>query len=215
VKRCPVCFGLVNKKATKCKHCSSPIGEDNTYYEYINNGFSLINRECDAFNQKVESIKGRIFPRHQYSEEELLHSSHIDKIKAIAGKMRSDIENWKNRGAVSNDLVNYYTEKASLLDDKFRFMIRRLKARQNNIWERLSEFLICSYYFIINIALYQIKNMIIPSVSNSKNIMRPFTVLQKTAENFEHFLDVIRDDTKNEIADEFISSKRGRMKGPA
>ncbi|MDR2068729.1 MAG: hypothetical protein LBP71_02550 [Spirochaetaceae bacterium] len=200
MKRCPVCFGLVNKKATKCKHCASDLGENNIeYYNYINNGFSLIDREFEAFNQKIESIKGAIFPRHQYSEEELLHSSHLDKIRAIVGKMESDIENWNNRGRFSTQLKEYYDDKLSVLNDRFQFMMRRLKSRRYSIWERISEFVICSYYFIINIALHHIKGIIIPYMKSSNTIMKPFMVLQKTADNFEHFLNEMQQNTKEEM----------------
>jgi hypothetical protein len=124
MKRCPVCFGLVNKKATKCKHCSSDLEENNAYFEYINNGFALIDKECESFNQKIECVRGSLFPRHQYTEEELLHSSHLDKIRAIVGKMGNDIENWQNRGSISPELKNYYEEKIYVLNNRFQFMIK-------------------------------------------------------------------------------------------
>jgi hypothetical protein len=208
MKRCPVCFGLVNKKATKCKHCSSELGEDNSYYEYINNGFALIERECEAFNQMAESVKGTLFPRHQYSEEELLHSSHLDKIRTIAGKMGNDVGNWQNRGAISQELKDYYDDKITILNDRFQFMIRNLKSRKYSVWERLSEFILCSYYFIINIAFHHLKSIIIPYMKNSDKIMKPFTVFQKTAESFEHFLDEMQDNARNDIIDNLSGSKR-------
>jgi hypothetical protein len=208
MKRCPICFGLVNKKATKCKHCSSDLSEGNEYYEYINNGFSLIERECRSFNQKIESIKGSIFPRHQYSEEELLHSSHLDKIRSIAGKMGNDIENWEKRGKLPEELKDYYEDRILQLNDRFQFMIRRIKSRKYSIWEKISDFFMCSYYFIINIALYHLKNIVIPYMKSSDKLMTPFTLFRKTAEGFENFLDSIQDDAKNEILHDFSESRR-------
>jgi hypothetical protein len=208
MKRCPVCFGLVNKKAAKCKHCSADLDENRAYYTYIDNGFSLIEKEFDAFNQKIESVKGSVFPKHQYSEEQLLQSSHIDRIRSIAGKMESDIENWQERGTLSPKLKEYYNEKIAILNDRFQFTIRKLKTRKYSIWERLSEFLICSYYFIINIAFHHIKTLVIPYIKDSNNLMKPFTILQKTAESFEHFLDELRQDTQEDMTDGISYSKR-------
>jgi hypothetical protein len=200
MKRCPVCLGLVSRKATRCKHCTADIREDKTYYEYLDNGFSRINKECDVFNQKIDSIKkGLILPKHNYSEEELLNSSHLDKIRAIAGKMGSDIENWQQRGKLSPELKSYYDERIVILDERFQFMIQRLKSRKYNIWERISEFFICSYYFIINIAFHHLKSLIIPYIADSKNIMKPFSILQKTADSFEHFLNEMSNATESVI----------------
>jgi hypothetical protein len=37
--------------------------------------------------------------------------------------------------------------------------------------------------------------------------MKPFAVLQKTAENFEHFLDEMQTNVKGEIIENFTDSK--------
>jgi hypothetical protein len=208
MKRCPICFGLVHKKATKCRHCSSDLEEVNEYYEYIHNGFSLIEKECDTFNEKIEAVKGNLFQRYQYSEEELLHSSHLDKIRSIAGKIGSDIENWQERNVLPPKIKEFYNENVSILNDRFQFMMHRIKSRRYSLWERISEFFLCSYYFIINIALHHIKNSIVPYVKGSNNLIKPITILQKTAENFEHFLDEMQTDMKGEIIENFANSKR-------
>jgi hypothetical protein len=94
-----------------------------------------------------------------------------------------------------------------MLNDRFQFMIRRLKTRKYNVWERISEFFICSYYFIINIALHHIKNMIIPYIRSSDKVMTPFTVLQRTAKHFKHFLDEVQADTRTNIMGNLSNSR--------
>ncbi|MDR3161773.1 MAG: hypothetical protein LBU28_09180 [Spirochaetaceae bacterium] len=177
----------------------------------LDNGFSLIERECDAFNQKIESVRGSIFPRHQYSEEELFHSGHLDKIRAIAGKMGNDIENWQTRGKVSPELKAYYDDKTTILNERFQIMMYRLKSRNSHVWDRISEFFLCSYYFIINIALHHLKNLVIPCIKDSNTLAKPFKVLQKTAEMFENFLNEMSEET-HEIINDFNASPRSKKR---
>jgi hypothetical protein len=96
------CFGFIHKKASRCKHCNADLNQtvnEAEFITYINNGLALIDKERAEFEGKIGSMKGKFFfLRHDYSEEELVHSNYVDKIRCIAGKMGSDIENWKVRG---------------------------------------------------------------------------------------------------------------------
>jgi hypothetical protein len=192
MRRCPVCFGIIHKKATRCKHCNADLSQnssnENKIITYINNGFNLIDKECAEFENKTTSMKGKYFIRHEYSEEELIHSNHVDKIRSIAAKMGSDIENWKVLGYVSNAVHNYYNNKIEILKQRMLYMMEKVKFRRKTIWDSMREFFLSTYYFIFNIAFYHFKNMAIPAMKNNGTMSRTFNAFSKAAENFEDFI---------------------------
>jgi hypothetical protein len=159
MKRCKVCYGWISSKATRCKHCNSSVNEDkkaseNEFINYINSGFSAIERECAMFDAKVEQMKGSVFLHHEYSEEDLVYSSHIKNIKAIANKMGSEIAAWEAKGVLSENVRKYYENTMNILRQKMNYMLEKVKFRRKTAWDNVSELLLSSYYFIFNIAFY-------------------------------------------------------------
>jgi hypothetical protein len=192
MRRCPACFGIIHKKAVRCKHCNADLNPKNAnegnLVSYINNGFALINKECEEFEAKIDRMKGKHFSRHEYSEEELVHSNHIDKIKSIAGKMGSDIENWKIRGLVPGNVYSYYENKIEILKQRMTYMMERLKFRRKTVWDSIGEFFLSTYYFIFNIAFYHFRNVAIPAMGSDSAMARTFNAFNQAAEQFEDFI---------------------------
>jgi hypothetical protein len=111
-------------------------------------------------------MKGKFFLRHDYSEEELVHSNHIDKIRAIAGKMGSDIENWRAIGLITSVVDNYYANKVDMLKQRLAYMMEKLKFGRKTVWDSMGQFFLSTYYFIFNIAFYHFRNAVMSGTGN-------------------------------------------------
>jgi hypothetical protein len=154
IKRCKVCYGWINKKATRCKHCNAPVNNgnrppDKEFVDYINGGFSIIDQEFAAFEAKIDSMKGSMCPHHEYSEEELMYSSHIRNIKSVAERIGNEIASWEAKENVSNSIRVYYENKMNALKQKLNYMFTRIKFRKKTAWDNISELIMSSYYLII------------------------------------------------------------------
>jgi hypothetical protein len=194
LKRCKTCYGWISSKATKCKHCNSPVDDkrksgDDEFITYINSGFSLIEKECAMFEAKVDAMKGSVFPHHEHSEEDLMRSVHFNNIKSVAGKMGGDIAAWEAKGLLSEAVRIYYENKMNILRQKMNYMIERVKFRRKTAWDNLCELLLSSYYFIFNIAFYHFRNFVVPNMADpSSQSKSPFNVFGQAARFFENFM---------------------------
>jgi hypothetical protein len=195
IKRCKVCYGWINSKATRCKHCNSPINDDNRppeegFINYINSGFMIIEKECAAFEAKIDSMKGEFCSHHEYTEEELMHSSHIQNIKSIAEKISNDIAEWEAKKLTSSNVRQYYETKFNILRQKLNYMFERVKFRRKTSWDNIYELLLCSYYLIFNIAFYHFQNYMVSNILNNSQSKHnsPFRVFGQAANFFESFM---------------------------
>jgi hypothetical protein len=137
-----------------------------------------------------------------------MNSNHIDRIKSIAGKIGSDIANWEAKGFVSKNVINYYENKINILKQKMNYMIERLKFRRRTIWDNISEFFLCSYHFIFNIAFYHFRKIVIPSMNNSGNVSRTFNAFANAAEYFEDFINEINNKKTKPTNESFANNQR-------
>jgi hypothetical protein len=176
--------------------------EEGDYRSYISNGFAAIDRECRAFDNKIEEMSGSFLPRHEYSVDDLLHSQHLAKIQSLAGKMKDDITNWKERGAISGELLELYEYNINIISRRVNHMISRIRKRRTTVWEKISEFLICTYYFLVNMAAYHIKSVILPNVKDMDKLSKPFHIFNRTAENFGDFLEAMSRDFSVQMDEE-------------
>jgi hypothetical protein len=203
MRRCPVCYGWINNKAAKCKHCQSIIeneyGDNIDYVEYINHGFSVIERECEAMDDKIALMTGTFFQRHQYTEEELLNSKHLEKISSIANKMGDDIQNWKANEKLSAKIETMFQNKLYMAEERVNHIMERLKNRRYTFWERVSEFFVFTYYFIFNIALFNIKG-VMPDMKTPKKYAKPLRIINKTFENLNKAFHT-KDEEDEEVED--------------
>lgn len=174
MRRCPICFGWIHRKAAKCKHCQSLLDESSDCYDYLSNGFARIERECDAFDEKAERVVGAVFRRHEYTEAELMQSSHLDKIRSIAGKMGDDVRHWRETGSASSRLQAMYDSKVELLQERMDNMVRRLKQRRATVWEKIAGFFMSCYRFIFDVALKRLRGLVLPALKTARVLPQPF-----------------------------------------
>jgi hypothetical protein len=175
--------------------------------KYINNGFALIDKECAEFEGKINAVKGKFFLHHDYSEEELVHSNHIDKIRSIAGKMGSDMENWKARGLITASVNSYYANKVDMLKQRMTYMMEKLKFRRKTVWDSMGEFFLSTYYFIFNIAFYHFRNTVMSGTGNGA-LAKMYAAFSHSASNFEDFVGKMYSDKDTGTDFDFTAGKR-------
>jgi hypothetical protein len=181
----------VSGKALRCKHCNASLGRENNddkVISYINSGFALIERECAEFETEINQMTEGYFKRHEYTEEELLESSHIDKIKAVAGKVGSDIGNWNAKGILSQNVLKYYEDKVELSKQRMIQIYNRIKSRRKTAWDCIKDVLLGSYHFIFNIAFYHFKNFTFPGAADRGNALGMFSLFKQASRDFEDFV---------------------------
>jgi hypothetical protein len=162
---------------------------DKEFIDYINGGFSIIEQEFAGFEAKIDSMKGSMCPHHEYSEEELMYSSHIKNIKSIVERIGNEIASWEAKKAVSDSIRAYYENKMNALRQKLNYMFTRVKFRKKTAWDNISELVMCSYYFIMNIAFYHFKNFVVPIIMNdSHSRQSPFAMFGHAADLFANFM---------------------------
>jgi hypothetical protein len=140
--RCPFCKERIKKGAKKCKHCHSIFDDSQNAkggLSYLENGFAKIEEECDALEEKVNIIIGAIFKRHKYSEDDLLSSGHMDKIKSFAGKISDDVNRWEEAGQFSFRLRLLYNENAQAVQSRVSIINRMIRERQPTLSEKVGE----------------------------------------------------------------------------
>jgi hypothetical protein len=133
-------------------------------------------------------MKGSVCPHHEYSEEDLIQSSHISNIKAIAGKMGSEISSWEAKGIISSAVKTYYENKMAVLRQRMNYTLERIKFRRKTVWDNFSELLMSGYYFVFNIAFYHFRNFIVPNMMNNCHAKNPFNMFGQAANFFENFM---------------------------
>jgi hypothetical protein len=194
IKRCKVCYGWISKRATRCKHCNSPVGEekrppDEEFINYINSGFVIIEKECATLEAKIDSMKGSFCPRHEYSEEDLMYSSHIQNVQTIAERIGNELSVWEAKKLMTNNVRIYYENRMNALRQKISYMFGRIKFRKKTTWDNVNELLMSSYYFLMNIAFYHIRNFMIPNIMNNARSRHDiFNMFGHAADFFESFM---------------------------
>jgi hypothetical protein len=134
-------------------------------------------------------MKGDLCPHHEFSEEDLMHSSHINTIKSIVEKMGSDIASWSAKGLISEKVREYYESKMAVLKHKMNYIFEKVKFRKKTFWDNLNDLLLGSYYFIFNIAFYHFRNFVVPNMMNNPaNSKSPFNMFSYAANFFENFM---------------------------
>jgi hypothetical protein len=141
------------------------------------------------FDEKSLAMEGSIFPRHVYSEEELINSTHLEKITSIANKMGDDIKNWKMNGKISMRVENLYESRIYNTRNHIDYMVERLKSRRATLWERFSEIFMAAYYFIFSMALASIKGMPFPNIKTPDKYKKPLKIINKTFNDLQNSLE--------------------------
>jgi hypothetical protein len=102
---------------------------------YLKNGFAKIDKECDAMESKINARIGRVFVRHQYSEEELRWAA--DRIESIAEKIRDDIERWETANQLSERIELLYNQMADASHERLSELCCMIERRVPTVWEKV------------------------------------------------------------------------------
>jgi hypothetical protein len=141
--RCLFCKIRNKKNSAKCQFCdyfldSSP--EARKTLAYLENGFEKINAELEDIEGKVNQIIGKVYKRHRYTAEDLLDSSQINRIQALAGKIKDDVALWEAAGKLPYRLKIFYNENAESVQNRMRVINRTIQDRKPTLWERVGSF---------------------------------------------------------------------------
>jgi tetrahydromethanopterin S-methyltransferase subunit G len=104
---------------------------------YLQAGFARIHRECDRLEGKVDIIIGRIFKRHQYSVDELLHAEKLSKIESFSGKINDDISRWESADRLSAKIRELYNEAAETVHDRLDEINGMIHQRTPTLWDKV------------------------------------------------------------------------------
>jgi len=120
-----------------CKHCRSKKDEG---LRYLENGFARIHTEADILEKKIDGMTGILLKRHRYSADELMNSGHFEHIESIAGKIKSDIDNWQRMGKLSTKVKEAYNNSVDEVQNRIGHIIQRIEQRKPTAWETLKGF---------------------------------------------------------------------------
>jgi hypothetical protein len=104
---------------------------------FLENGFTRIGHELDLLEEKADNIAGAIFKRHKYSEENLLHSDHLDKVSSFSAKIKADLENWESANILPFKVQLLYNQHAQEVHDRLDEIIIKIKQRTPTVWEKV------------------------------------------------------------------------------
>lgn len=139
--RCPYCGIWIRRKATKCWRCKSVLKDDVQVEQYLSQCIGMIEREFSRLDPMIDDKRGLLFRRYRYAANELISCDHVERIKSIVRKMSDDIENWIDRGKISERTRVAFTLKAEEIEDKLKTLIARIQSRTPSGFEKLRDLL--------------------------------------------------------------------------
>jgi len=102
--------------------------------------FTKVYREIEALENKIYQKKGFLFFKsHRYSIEDLLNSTHHQRIHSITSKIGDDIKNWYNSGKLTPDEEETYFDEREKVDLKLHEINLEIESREPTWWESVKE----------------------------------------------------------------------------
>jgi hypothetical protein len=181
----------VRKKALRCWKCGANLKTsniDSETIEFIDKGIAIMEKEFMEIEYEINIMTEGHFRRHMYTEEELINSQHIDKIRAIAAKLGRNVGNLEAKGILSKIVRDYYENNIAILKQKLAYIYNKIKSRRKNGWDCTRDILLSSYYFIFNIAFYHFKTFGIPGLNDSGKSSNIFNIFGNATQEFENFV---------------------------
>jgi hypothetical protein len=135
--KCPYCKERIKNKAVRCKHCHASIGgeTENDGIQYLQNGFTKIDTECDTIEDRINARTGVVFVRHQYTADELWQM--CGRIESFAGKIKDDIDQWDASGQLSQRIRLVYNQKAEAVHERLGMIAAAIEQREPTLWEKV------------------------------------------------------------------------------
>jgi len=95
--------------------------------------------ELDKLENKILKIRGFVITWHVHSIEELLQSSHHQKVYAITAQIGTDVSNWNDAGNLTKtERDTYFTEREAL-EDRLLELNKEIEEREPTWWESVKE----------------------------------------------------------------------------
>ena len=141
--KCPYCKERVKRKAVRCKHCQASINRTEKGFEncedegiqYLKNGFSKINAECDTIEDKLKQRTGFVFIKHQYSADDLHDAA--GRIESFVDKMRDDLEEWESENKLTAQVKQLFNKKAGDVYHRLEALHFEIERREPTWWEKV------------------------------------------------------------------------------
>ena len=101
--------------------------------------FRPVFREIKALKSKIHLKEGWIFVEHKYTIEELLNSTHYQKIDSYTKKIGDDIERWYSEGKLSEEEEIAYLECREEVEDRLDELNMEIESREPTWWEQIKD----------------------------------------------------------------------------
>jgi tetrahydromethanopterin S-methyltransferase subunit G len=120
-------------------------------FAYLENGFNKIDEELCELEQKIHVVTGFIFKRHKYTEQDIMDSAQMNRIKSLAGKIKDDVTRWDASGKFPYRLRILYNENAEMLQERLRMINQEIQERRPTLWERVGRFFRRLYRMVVEL----------------------------------------------------------------
>ncbi|RLA72942.1 MAG: hypothetical protein DRG24_01565 [Epsilonproteobacteria bacterium] len=98
--------------------------------------------ELNKLESKILKIKGFILTWHVHSIEELLQSTHHQKVYAITAQIGTDVSNWNDAGNLTKEEREVYFAEREALEDKLSLLNQEIEEREPTWWESVKDIFI-------------------------------------------------------------------------
>jgi len=95
--------------------------------------------ELDKLENKILKIRGFILTWHVHSIEELLESSHHQKVYAITAQIGTDVTNWNESGNLTKEEREVYFTEREKLEDRLSLLNKEIEEREPTWWESVKD----------------------------------------------------------------------------
>ena len=135
--KCPLCKERIKRNAVTCHFCGTVVDQKTERIQYIKNGFDKIEVECGNLEKRITAVKGFIISWHKFSEKTLYE--YLEKIKAFAMKIRSDVDSRKDKKSQQETILLFYNEKVKRLQERLEQLEDLIEWRHPTTWERVRD----------------------------------------------------------------------------
>ena len=134
--------------------------------EKMNLKFRPIFRELKSLRRKINKKEGIIFTSHIYSIDELLNSTHHQKIDSFSQKIGDDVKNWYNKNKLTKMEEEVYYFKRKEIEQELDEINEEIEEREPTWWEKIKEPSIAFVKRIMNNLPEELRTKILPYLSN-------------------------------------------------
>ena len=112
--------------------------------------FKPAHSELDKLENKIFKTRGFIITWHVYSIEDLLQSTHHQKLYAITAQTGTDISNWNEAGNLSSEEREAYFRERETLEARLLELNQAIAEREPTWWESVKEIFVDFNFMLIS-----------------------------------------------------------------